>query len=93
MENALNDSSIVYEWSIKINKTSNSDQGINIGIASDPFSKPIGNCCDSSYDYSHVFKKLVLALVGFIMGTLQQILISLLPKTLRIKYENSQTQF
>ena len=57
MENALNDSNIVYQWSIKINKTSDSDQGINIGIASDPFSKPIGNCCDSSYDYSHVFKK------------------------------------
>ena len=62
MENALNDSSIVYQWSIKINKTSNSDQGINIGIASDPFSKPIGDCCNASYDYSHVFKqKLVLS--------------------------------
>ena len=58
MENALNDSSIVYEWSIKINKTIDNDQGIMIRIASDPFSKPIGNCCDSLYDYSHVFKKI-----------------------------------
>ena len=58
MENALNDSRMVYEWSIKINKTVADDQGIMIGIASDPLSKPIGDCCDSSYDYSHVFKKI-----------------------------------
>ena len=55
MENALSDSSMIYEWTIQINKTDDSDQGINIGIATYPFSKSIGNCCDQTYDYSYVF--------------------------------------
>lgn len=55
MENALSDSSMIYEWTIQINKTDDSDQGINIGIATYPFSKSIGNCCDHTYDYSYVF--------------------------------------
>ena len=56
MENGLSDDTVVYEWSIKIERTKDTDQGINIGIATYPFSKDVGDCCNSSYDYRNGFK-------------------------------------
>ena len=56
MENELSDKTLVYEWSIKIEKTIDTSQGINIGIASYPLAKEGGHCCLGSYDYSEAFK-------------------------------------
>ena len=56
MENSLSDDTVVYEWSIKIEKTDDTDQYINIGIASYPFSKDVGECCDASYDHRNGLK-------------------------------------
>ena len=61
MEIALSDSSQVYAWTIKIEKGLLDDEAINIGIASDPFSKPIGDCCDSSYNYSNDLKYFLIS--------------------------------
>ena len=56
MENELSDRTVVYEWSIKIEKTKDTDQAINIGIASYPLAKDVGDCCAAAYDHSHDFK-------------------------------------
>ena len=54
MKNALSDSSKIYEWTLKIEKSSETNEHINIGIASYPYSKEIGKCCNAQYDHSFV---------------------------------------
>ena len=57
MANAVSDSSRTYQWTIKIKNTVKNDECINIGIASYPFAKSLGDCCDGTYDYSSGFNK------------------------------------
>ena len=54
MKTALSDSSKIYEWTLKIEKSDETNEHINIGIASYPYSKEIGQCCFDEYDHSYV---------------------------------------